>query len=56
MKIDYESINKIIIALIFLSLLSILFFPMDKIELIRYPIYIVVILAAVYLIIWKFKK
>jgi len=56
MKINCDLINRIIIALIFISLFSMLFFPIDKIALIKYPIYFAIILAIIYLIVWKFKK
>ncbi len=48
-----KTLTNLIPVLIFLTLLSILFFPQDKIALIRYPIYIAIILGILY---WLIKK
>ena len=48
-----DNLTNLIPVLIFLTLLSILFFPQEQVSLIRYPIYIAIILGILY---WIIKK
>ncbi len=48
-----DSLNTILPILIFLSLLSMLFIPMDNIQLIKFPIIFAVIFAILY---WLVRK
>ena len=48
-----STLTNLIPVLIFISLISILFFPQEQVALIRYPIYIAIILGIIY---WFIKK